>query len=83
MGLAYGETGRRPSSPLWEASRSRHNGRVDYLATGEWVTSNLLFSAAFLAAGLGIVGIAGWVLRADRINRAAIDVDADDEQTGH
>lgn len=62
----------------------RHNGRVDYLATGEWVTSNLLFTAAFLVAGLGIVGIAGWVLRADRINRAAIDatVDADDENLG-
>lgn len=52
-----------------------------YLGIGEWVTSNILFSAAFLVAGAGIVAIAAWVLRADRINRAAIDgaVDGDDE----
>lgn len=52
-----------------------------YLGIGEWVTSNILFSAAFLVAGVGIVGIAYWVLRADRINRAAIDssVDGEDE----
>ena len=68
---------------LRESPASGHNGRVDYLAAGEWVSSNLLFSAAFLVAGLGIVGIASWVLRADRINRAAIDADADDDQTGH
>ncbi len=52
---------------------------VVYLGIGEWVTSNILFSAAFLVAGMGIVGIAAWVLRADRINRAAIDASIDGE----
>lgn len=44
-----------------------------YLAIGEWVTSNILFSAAFLVAGAGIVGIALYVLRGDRLNRAGVD----------
>ena len=50
-----------------------------YLAIGEWVTSNLLFSAAFLVALLGILGIAVYVLRGDRLNRAAIDAAVDSE----
>lgn len=50
-----------------------------YLAIGEWVTSNLLFSAAFLVALLGILGIAVYVLRGDRRNRAAIDAAVDSE----
>lgn len=59
---------------------------MGYLGVGEWVTSNVLFSAALLVAGAGIVGIAAWVLRADRINRAGIDsaIDAEDGHTaGH
>ena len=48
------------------------------MAVGEWVTSNVLFSAAFLVALLGIVGIAVYVLRGDRINRAAMGDPGDD-----
>jgi hypothetical protein len=49
---------------------------VDFLAVvavGEWWMSNVLFTAAFLVALIGIVGIAAWVLRADRINRSGLD----------
>ncbi len=49
-----------------------------YLATGEWVTSNILFSAAFLVAMIGIIGIAVYVLRGDRMNRAAMVETADE-----
>ncbi len=72
-------------SAVWQVRPVVDNCLVDYLAIGEWVTSNVLFSAAFLVAGLGIVGIASWVLRADRINRAAIDatVETDAEHLGH
>lgn len=55
-----------------------HNGRVGFLV-GEWVTSNLLFTASFLVAGMGILGIGAWVLRADRLNRAGMDDTVDDE----
>ncbi len=44
-----------------------------YLDAGEWVASNVLFTAAFVGAGLAIVAIAWYVLRGDRINRAAVD----------
>ncbi len=62
---------------------------MDFLAVvavGEWWISNVLFTAAFLVAIIGIVGIAAWVLRADRINRSAIDsvVEAEgDRHSGH
>lgn len=78
--------GQTAATAYWRAPPTGHNCRVQFLATGEWVSSNLFFSAAFLVAGLGIVGIAAWVLRADRINRAAIDsaVEADDgHEVGH
>ena len=65
MRKAYRARGGRPGD--------RHNERVLYLAIGEWVTSTLLFSAAFVVALLGIVGIAVYVLRGDRLNRASID----------
>ena len=42
-----------------------------FLATGEWWVSNLLFGAAFVVAGVGVVGIGWWVLRGDRLNRVA------------
>lgn len=56
-----------------------------YLDTGEWVSSNLLFSAAFVVALLGIIGIAVYVLRGDRMNRATIDpaVEAETPTTVH
>ena len=44
-----------------------------YLAIGEWVTSNILFAAAFAVALGAIVGIAVYVLRGDRLNRATLD----------
>jgi hypothetical protein len=44
------------------------------LLFGEWWTSNLFFGAVFLIAGLGVVGIAWWVLRGSARNRAAVDV---------
>lgn len=53
-----------------------------YLDIGEWVTSNVLFSAAFLVAMLGIIGIAVYVLRGDRLNRAGVD-DAVEVAPGH
>ncbi len=40
-----------------------------FLDAGEWWFANLLFGAAFLVAGIGIVGIAVYVLRGDRLNR--------------
>lgn len=43
-------------------------GRM-FLATGEWWVANILFGAAFVVAGIGIVGIGWWVVRGDRLNR--------------
>jgi hypothetical protein len=38
---------------------------------GEWVPAWLAMSVAFLIASLGVVGLGWWVLRGDRLNRAA------------
>lgn len=43
---------------------------VVFLA-GEWVSAGLGFSVTFLVAGLGVVGLGWWVLRKDKLNRAA------------
>jgi len=43
---------------------------VDLLA-GEWVPAWLGLSATFLVAALGVVGLGWWVLRKDKMNRAA------------
>ncbi len=45
----------------------------DYPNFGEWVNANVLFASAFLVALLGVVGIAVYVLRGDRQNRAELD----------
>jgi hypothetical protein len=36
---------------------------------GEWIPSNILFGAAFVFAGLLVVGLGAWVLSGDRRNR--------------
>ena len=41
------------------------------LLAGEWVSAWLEMSVTFLVAGLGVTGLGWWVLRGDRINRAA------------
>ena len=38
---------------------------------GEWVPAWLEMSITFLVAALGVVGLGWWVLRGDRLNRAA------------
>ena len=38
---------------------------------GEWVPAWLALSVTFLVASLGVVGLGWWVLRGDRLNRAA------------
>lgn len=45
----------------------------DYTGFGEWVNANVLFATAFLVALAGVVGIAVYVLRGDRQNRAGMD----------
>ena len=40
-----------------------------FLNIGEWVPANLLFSSAFIVAGIGVVGLGYWVIRGDRLNR--------------
>ena len=54
-----------------------------YLAIGEWVTSNVLFSLAFIVALLGIVGIAVYVIRGDRLNRVGVDDGVDAATAEH
>jgi hypothetical protein len=41
------------------------------LLVGEWVPAWLGLSATFLVAALGVVGLGWWVLRKDKMNRAA------------
>jgi hypothetical protein len=41
------------------------------LLAGEWVGAWLEMSITFLVAALGVAGLGWWVLRGDRINRAA------------
>jgi Tfp pilus assembly protein PilO len=41
------------------------------LLSGEWVNAWLEMSITFLVAALGVVGLGWWVLRGDRLNRAA------------
>ncbi|MGH7760072.1 MAG: hypothetical protein ACREOY_01460 [Candidatus Dormibacteraceae bacterium] len=41
------------------------------LLIGEWVPAWLGMSATFLVAALGVVGLGWWVLRKDKLNRAA------------
>jgi glucose dehydrogenase len=41
------------------------------LLVGEWVPAWLGMSVTFLVAGLGVVGLGWWVLRKDKLNRAA------------
>jgi glucose dehydrogenase len=43
---------------------------VVFLA-GEWVPAWLGMSVTFLVAGLGVAGLGWWVLRKDKLNRAA------------
>jgi hypothetical protein len=47
------------------------------LLVGEWVGAWLAMSITFLVASLGVAGLGWWVLRGDRINRAA-DLKAED-----
>jgi hypothetical protein len=41
------------------------------LLVGEWVPAWLGMSVTFLVAALGVVGLGWWVLRKDKMNRAA------------
>ena len=41
------------------------------LLAGEWVPAWLYLSITFLVASMGVVGLGWWVLRGDRLNRAA------------
>jgi Tfp pilus assembly protein PilO len=43
---------------------------VVFLA-GEWVPAWLGLTLTFLVAALGVVGLGWWVLRKDKLNRAA------------
>jgi hypothetical protein len=43
------------------------------LLVGEWVPAWLGMSVTFLVAALGVVGLGWWVLRKDKMNRAAED----------
>jgi hypothetical protein len=45
------------------------------LLVGEWVPAWLGMSATFLVAALGVVGLGWWVLRKDKMNRAAEDAE--------
>ncbi|HEV2026937.1 MAG TPA: hypothetical protein VGS16_00190 [Candidatus Dormibacteraeota bacterium] len=38
---------------------------------GEWVPAWFAMSVTFLVAFLGVIGLGWWVLRGDRLNRAA------------
>jgi hypothetical protein len=40
---------------------------------GEWVPAWLAMSVTFLVASLGVAGLGWWVLRGDKLNRAAED----------
>lgn len=42
---------------------------------GEWVPAWLAMSVTFLVASLGVVGLGWWVLRGDKLNRAAEEAD--------
>jgi hypothetical protein len=50
------------------------------LLVGEWVAAWLAMSITFLVAFLGVAGLGWWVLRGDRINRAA-ELKAEDAAT--
>lgn len=52
---------RRPRSPM-------------VFLSGEWVSGWLGMSITFLVAVLGVTGLGWWVLRGDKINRAAEEV---------
>jgi hypothetical protein len=56
------------------------------LLVGEWVPAWLGLSATFLVAALGVVGLGWWVLRKDKMNRAAEEAElaaADSKPTEH
>ena len=42
---------------------------------GEWVPAWLGMSVTFLVAALGVAGLGWWVLRKDKMNRAAQEAD--------
>lgn len=46
---------------------------------GEWVNSNILFGLVFLISGIGVVGLGWWVMRGDRLNRAALEAEPVEE----
>ena len=53
------------------------------LLAGEWVNAWLLMSVTFLVAALGVAGLGWWVLRGDKLNRAAEEqVEATEHKTG-
>ena len=45
------------------------------LEVGEWWHSNVFFGAVFFVVGFAIAGLAWYVMRGDRINRAGMDED--------
>ncbi len=45
----------------------------DWQGFGEWPWANIAFACAFLVALGGVVGIAYYLLREDRANRAMLD----------
>jgi Tfp pilus assembly protein PilO len=51
---------------------------VVFLA-GEWVPAWLGLTLTFLVAALGVVGLGWWVLRKDKMNRAAEEAALDSQ----
>jgi Putative Flp pilus-assembly TadE/G-like len=52
---------------------------------GEWVPAWLGLTLTFLVAALGVVGLGWWVLRKDKLNRAAEEaaLDSQGKETHH
>lgn len=50
---------------------------------GEWVPAWLAMSVTFLVASLGVAGLGWWVLRGDKLNRAAEEAAEPDGPESH
>ena len=49
------------------------------MLAGEWVPAWLGLTLTFLVAALGVVGLGWWVLRKDKLNRAAEEATLDSQ----
>jgi hypothetical protein len=50
---------------------------------GEWVPAGVGLALAFLVASGGVIGLGWWVLRGDRLNRAAEPPDPPEGAEAH